>query len=30
MANGVGLSQPPVVLLKTADSLTQKYQGLDT
>lgn len=25
MANGVGLSQPPLVLLKTADALTQKY-----
>ncbi|MEO0249331.1 MAG: phage major capsid protein [candidate division WOR-3 bacterium] len=25
MANGVGLSQPPAVLLKTADAITQKY-----
>ena len=25
MANGVGLSQPPAVLLRTADALTQKY-----
>jgi len=25
MANGVGNSQPPAVLLKTADALTQKY-----
>ena len=25
MASGVGLSQPPAVLLKTADALTQKH-----